>query len=262
MAQLNLASWNVNGIRAASGKGFFEWLKETSPDAACIQETKADPSQLTKEFFQATDGQGRAYHAYWASAKRRGYSGVAIYTRIEPKSVRVLGVDEYDDEGRYLEADLGDIVLASAYFPNSQEAGARLSYKLGFCNAVQARLDELKAAGRHVVLSGDYNIAHQSIDLSHPKANEGNPGYLPEERAWLDDFLQAGYTDTFRHLHPGQGGHYSWWSYRMRAREKDIGWRLDYHCVNDGLLSALTRAAISKSVMGSDHCPVTIALEL
>ncbi len=258
---LKLASWNVNGIRSAAGKGLFQWMAAESADAVCLQETKADPSQLGKEFFEALDGEGRPYAAHWSSARRRGYSGVAIYTRIEPRSTRLLGIDEFDDEGRYLEADLGPAVLISAYFPNSQDAGARLDYKLRFCDAVLARCDELVRRKRHVVLCGDYNIAHQSIDLTHPKANEGNPGYLPEERAWMGKFLGAGYADTFRRLHPGEGGHYSWWSYRMKAREKDVGWRLDYHCVDEGLFGAVRNAEIRKHVTGSDHCPVTLELE-
>lgn len=257
-----IASWNVNGIRSAAGKGFFEWLASESADVVCLQETKADPSQLGKEFFEATDAEGRPFSAYWSSAKRRGYSGVAIYTREAPRGTRTLGVDEFDDEGRYLEADFGDFVVVSAYFPNSQEAGARIDYKLRFCDAVLARCDAVVAEGRHIVVAGDYNIAHEPIDLTHPKANEGNPGYLPEERAWMTKFLSAGYSDTFRRLHPGEGGHYSWWSYRMKAREKDIGWRLDYHCVDEGLSAAVRSAGISKTVTGSDHCPVTLGLDI
>ncbi len=259
---ITVASWNVNGIRAAATKGFFDWLASSSADVVCLQETKADPSQLGKEFFAPTAGDGRAYRPYWASAKRRGYSGVAIYALEEPRSVRQLGIDEFDDEGRYLEADFGGLTVVSAYFPNSQDAGARLDYKLRFCDAVLARCDAIVAEGRHVSVAGDYNIAHEPIDLTHPKANEGNPGYLPEERAWMTRFLSAGYADTFRRSHPGEAGHYSWWSYRMKAREKDVGWRLDYHCVDEALLPAVRDASISKAVMGSDHCPVTLSLEL
>ncbi|TFG85049.1 MAG: exodeoxyribonuclease III [Spirochaetales bacterium] len=255
-------SWNVNGIRAVSQKGFFEWMRDSSADAVCLQETKADPSQLTKEFFELTDSVGLPYRCYFASAKRRGYSGVAIYAKKEPESVRFLGVDEFDDEGRYLEADMGGYVLSSAYFPNSQEAGARLDYKIRFCDAVLARMDTLVAEGRHVVLCGDYNIAHEPIDLTYPKANEANPGYLPEERAWMSRFLGSGYVDTFRRLHPGEPGHYSWWSYRMKAREKDIGWRIDYHCVDERTWPAVRSASILKNVVGSDHCPVALELDL
>ncbi len=257
-----IVSWNVNGIRSVATKCFFEWMSATSPDIVCIQETKADPSQLTKEFFEHRHGEGSTMSVHWASAKRRGYSGVAIYSKKEPQAVRMLGLEEFDDEGRYLEADFGDVVVVSAYFPNSQEAGARIDYKLRFCDAVLARCDAVVAEGRHIVVSGDYNIAHTPIDLTYPKANEANPGYLPQERDWMTKFLSRGYIDTFRHQHPGEAGQYSWWSYRMKAREKDIGWRLDYHCVNAALLPLVRATGISKSVMGSDHCPVTLRLDI
>ncbi|PKL08271.1 MAG: exodeoxyribonuclease III [Spirochaetae bacterium HGW-Spirochaetae-7] len=256
-----VASWNVNGIRAAAEKGFFAWLSEESADIVCVQETKADPSQLSKQFFEATDSAGAPYSAFWSSAVRRGYSGVAIYTRLEPKATRNLGIAEFDDEGRFLEADFGDIVVASAYFPNSQEAGARLGYKLRFCDAVLDRCDAIVAEGRHVVVSGDFNIAHEPIDLTYPDANKENPGYLPEEREWMSKFLALGYADTFRRFHPGEAGLYSWWSYRMKARERDIGWRLDYHCVDEALMPAVRSVAIRKMVMGSDHCPVIVEFE-
>lgn len=262
MAQFKLASWNVNGIRAAAGKGFFDWLKTESPDIACIQETKAQPAQLGKEFFVAEDKTGQQYYVHWASAQKKGYSGVAIYSKEEPKSITQLGIDDFDNEGRYLEADFGSIVVVSAYFPNSQEAGARIDYKLAFCDAILGRMDALVKAGRDIVLCGDYNIAHKAIDLAHPKANEGNPGYLPEERAWMDKFLSCGYIDTFRHQHPDEPEHYSWWSYRLRARDRNVGWRLDYHCINERLIGAMKNAAISSDVLGSDHCPVLLSLEL
>lgn len=257
-----IVSWNVNGIRALATKGLFEWVSATSPDVLCLQETKADPSQLSKEFFELKDGAGTQMSVHWASAKRRGYSGVAIYSKKEPRSVRLLGLDEFDDEGRYLEADFGDVVVVSAYFPNSQEAGARIDYKLRFCDAVLARCDAVVAEGRHIVVSGDFNIAHTPIDLTYPKANEANPGYLPQERDWMTQFLSRGYVDTFRRQHPGETGQYSWWSYRMKAREKDIGWRLDYHCINEALFPFVRATGISKFVVGSDHCPVTLSLDL
>ena len=257
---VRLFSWNVNGIRACAGKGLFDWLAQASPDVLCLQETKANPDQLGNEFLSPLYGSGGAYHSYWASAKRRGYSGVAIFSKVEPRSISFLGVPEYDDEGRALVADFGSYVLVSAYFPNSQEAGARLDYKLGFCDAVLALCDSLVSAGRHVVVCGDWNIAHTPIDLANPKSNEGNPGYLPEERAWMDRYLDAGYVDSFRHFHP-EPNQYTWWTYRVAgARERNVGWRLDYHCVDRGLLPAVKAAAIHPSVLGSDHCPVSIDL--
>lgn len=257
-----ISSWNVNGIRAAAGKGFFDWVSDDSADMICIQETKADPSQLSKEFFELTDQKGHSYFNYWASAKRKGYSGVALYTKIKPDNINTIGISEFDDEGRYLEADFGSFAVISAYFPNSQEAGARLDYKLSFCDAVLERCNALTMSGKHIILSGDYNIAHTAIDLKHPKANEGNPGYLPEERAWMTRFLANSYTDSFRSLHPEEPGHYSWWSYRMNAREKDIGWRIDYNCIDSKLVSSIRNSYIQKTVMGSDHCPVSLELKL
>jgi len=257
-----IMSWNVNGIRACAEKGFLTWLEAESPDILCLQETKAHPEQLKKELLAPSDGKGGAYFVQWASAKRRGYSGVAILSKREPRSVQGLGLDEFDDEGRVLAADFGDFVLVSAYFPNSQDAGARLDYKLRFCDAILALCDRLVAEKRHVVVAGDYNIAHRPIDLANPKQNEGNPGYLPEERAWMDKYTGSGYVDTLRHFN-GEPGQYTWWTYRVPgARDRNIGWRLDYHCVDAGLSPALKTASIHPGVLGSDHCPVSIDLDL
>ncbi len=259
---LRILSWNVNGIRSCAEKGLFDWLAASSPDILCLQETKAHPEQLPKAFLAPLDGQGGVYRSYYASAKRRGYSGVAIFSKREPRSVTSLGIAEFDDEGRTLIADFGDIVLFSCYFPNSQEAGVRLNYKLRYCDAVLAACDRLVREGRHVVVAGDYNIAHEPIDLANPKANESNPGYLPEERAWFDKWVQAGYADSFRRLCP-EPGKYSWWTYRVpHAREKNIGWRLDYHCIDEALLPAVAAATIHPEVRGSDHCPVGLELAL
>ncbi len=255
-------SWNVNGVRAIAGKGLFDWLKKESPDAVCLQETKADPDQLSPEYLAPSDGRGGTYHAYWASAKRKGYSGVAILSKREPRSISYLGEGEYDDEGRALVADFVDYVLVSAYFPNSQDGGSRIAYKIGFCDSILALCDSLVASGRHVIVSGDYNIAHRPIDLANPKANEGNPGFLPEERAWMDKYLSSGYADSFRRFN-SEPGQYTWWTYKVvTARERNIGWRIDYHCVDEGLLPAVKAAALHPAVMGSDHCPVSIDLEL
>jgi exodeoxyribonuclease III len=257
-----LFSWNVNGIRACAGKGLFDWLAAESPDVLCVQETKADPDQLTPEFIEPSDGKGGRYRSYWSSARKRGYSGVAMYCKREPRAISYLGARDYDEEGRALVADFGDFVLVSAYFPNSQDAGARLGYKLGFCDEILALCDKARASGRHVVVAGDYNIAHEAIDLANPKSNEGNPGYLPEERSWMGKYLAAGYADSFRRLHP-EPGRYTWWTYRVPgARERNVGWRLDYHCVDEGLMSAVKAAAIHPEVTGSDHCPVSIDLDI
>jgi exodeoxyribonuclease-3 len=257
-----LVSWNVNGIRAAAKKGFFEWLAEASPDILCLQETKAWPEQLGPEFLAAADGNGGTYKVWWAQAKRKGYAGVAIFSKREPRSVGFLGVDEFDAEGRVLVADFGDFVLLSAYFPNSQDAGARLDYKLRFCDALLARTDRLVGEGRHVVVAGDFNIAHKPIDLANPEANVGNPGFLPEERAWMERYIDSGYADSLRHFDKAPG-RYTWWTYRVPgARARNIGWRIDYHCVDQGLLPALKGAGILPEVNGSDHCPVTLDLDV
>jgi exodeoxyribonuclease-3 len=187
---------------------------------------------------------------------------VAIYSKTEPGNVRPLGIDEFDDEGRVLQADYENFTLISAYFPNSQDEGRRLAYKLKFCGAILELCQNYRKEKRHFVLSGDYNIAHRPIDLARPKENEGNAGYLPEERAWMDEFTGAGHVDTFRHLHPDQEGHYTWWSYRTDARMRNIGWRIDYHCVDRAFLPKVTSSIIRPDLHGSDHCPIEIDLDL
>jgi exodeoxyribonuclease-3 len=259
---MRIVTWNVNGIRAVEKRGFIQWMERESIDMVCVQETKARPEQLSKGLLEIKDEKGEPYYAYWASAKRPGYSGVAIYTKIEPSSMKLFGIEEFDDEGRVLQADFKDFTLISAYFPNSQDMGKRLDYKLAFCDAVMKLCKKYVKEGRHFVLAGDYNIAHTAIDLARPKENEGNAGYLPEERAWMDEYTQAGFVDTFRHLHPGEKGQYTWWSYRANARERNVGWRIDYHCVDPDFLSTVKSSIILTAVQGSDHCPVEMVLDL
>jgi len=257
-----ILSWNVNGIRACSGKGFLDWIAAEDADFVCLQETKAHPDQLPGELKSIAARDGSPYRLYWSSAVRRGYSGTAIFAKREATSVTALGIPEFDDEGRTVIADFDDFVLVSAYFPNSQDAGARIGYKLRFCDAILAFCEDLRAKGRHVVVSGDYNIAHTAIDLARPDQNEGNPGYLPAERAWMDRYTAAGYIDTFRHLHP-EPGNYTWWTYRVpSARLNNVGWRLDYHCIDPEFLPAVKAAGIQSNVLGSDHCPVSLELDL
>mgnify|MGYP000975280653 CR=1 FL=1 len=260
--RVKVNSWNVNGIRAAAKKGFLDWVRAEDADIICLQETKARKEQLEPTLQEIRDSRDMPYHCFYASAKRPGYSGTALFAREEPLSVSLLGVPEFDDEGRYIEADFSTYAVASAYFPNSQEGGARLDYKLRYCEAVLCRAKELASRGKHLILSGDYNIAHTPIDLYHPKENEGNPGYLPEERDFMTKFLASGFADVFRRFHEGEPGHYTWWSYRTRAREKDIGWRLDYHCVNEAFFGNIKETSIQKAVLGSDHCPIQLVLEL
>jgi len=255
---IDLISWNVNGIRACEKKGLYDFLAAESPDFLCLQETKAQTEQLYGKFL-APEG----YKSYFSDAEKKGYSGTVTYVREtwgEPDAVYTLGINEFDAEGRTVFLDFPGFTLVNAYFPNSQDAGARIDYKIRFCTAMKEKLDELVAAGRNVVLCGDYNIAHKPIDLARPKQNEGNPGYLPEERAWMDEFIDGGYTDTFR-LFNQEPDQYSWWSYRFKAREKNLGWRIDYFCVNDGFAPEVGNARIHQDVMGSDHCPVSLTLK-
>ena len=250
-------SWNVNGIRACETKGLFQFLQSESPDFLCLQETKAHKEQLTEKFINPP-----GYRSWFAQGIRKGYSGVAVYVREgipDPVSVATLGIPEFDDEGRTLLLEYPEFTLITAYFPNSQPEGKRLDYKIRFCEAVLDKCDAIVRGGSHVILCGDYNVAHKPIDLAHPKQNEQNPGYLPEERAWMDKFTESGYSDTFRQFNT-EPGHYTWWTYRMKARERNVGWRIDYVCVDRDFASRVKESVILDQVMGSDHCPVRITL--
>ncbi len=257
---MKIISWNVNGIRAVEKKGFIDWLTQTDADVVCIQETKANPSQLSDALISPPTKDGGTYKSFFSSAKKAGYSGTAIYSKTEPDSFEILGDAAFDDEGRVCIANFGKLAVISAYFPNSQDAGARLDYKLAFCAAILKKCNELVDAGFNIVLNGDYNIAHKPIDLANPKANESNAGYLPEERAWMDTFTSAGYVDTFRHF-CAEPKMYTWWSYRFHAREKNIGWRIDYQCVNPGFIEHVKSSTILNQVTGSDHCPIELICE-
>ncbi len=255
---LNICTWNVNGIRACHRKGFLDWLKKEQPDLLCLQETKAHPQQLAAELRQPP-----GYHTWFASAAKKGYAGTALYSRRSPRKVFPgLGIQEFDDEGRTVVADYGHFVIIGGYFPNSQPEGRRLDYKLAYNAAVLERCQELRGQGREVLICGDFNAAHTPIDLFHPKANEKNPGYLPEERAWVTHALSTGLHDIFRERHPGEPGHYTWWSYRARSRDRNIGWRLDYFLVTPGILGHVAQVSHLSGVLGSDHCPVKLLLDL
>ncbi|MCF0241877.1 MAG: exodeoxyribonuclease III [Treponema sp.] len=253
---MKILTWNVNGIRAVEKKEFCSWLDNSGADVVCIQETKAKPEQLSEALINPPK-----YKSYWASAVKPGYSGTAIYSKNEPDKIELLNDERFDSEGRALFAFFGKFVVISAYFPNSQDAGARLEYKIAFCDAMLSRLNALVKDGYDICLCGDYNIAHKPIDLANPKTNEGNAGYLPEERAWMTKFLESGYSDTFRHFCQ-DAGQYSWWSYRFHAREKNIGWRIDYANVNERLLPKVKSCVIRQDVLGSDHCPIEIEIEI
>ena len=251
---MKLISWNVNGLRACIQKGFYEFSENAAPDCICLQETKMQPGQA--------DVQTPGYHQYWNSAERKGYSGTAIFTRHEPLSV----VFEMDDarhvgEGRVITAEYPDFYLVTAYSPNAQEGLARLPYRMEWEDAFRAWLTALDAK-KPVVVCGDLNVAHQEVDLKNPKPNRGNAGFSDEERAKMTELLAAGFTDTFRFLHPDATGAYSWWSYRYNARKNNAGWRIDYFLVSDRLRGHVKTAAILNDVYGSDHCPVLLELEL
>lgn len=257
---MKIISWNVNGIRAVEKKGFIDWLLKSGSDVVCIQETKANPAQLSESLLNPVSEDGSiSYKSYFSSAKKAGYSGTAVYSKTEPDGVEIMGDDRFDDEGRVTIAKFGKTAVISAYFPNSQDAGARLDYKLAFCEAMLKKCNELVSQGFNIVLCGDYNIAHKPIDLANPKSNEHNAGYLPEERAWMDEFTAAGYVDTFRHF-CSEPNLYTWWSYRFHAREKNIGWRIDYQCVNPGFIGNVKYSKILADVTGSDHCPIEIGI--
>ncbi|OQY33637.1 MAG: exodeoxyribonuclease III [Spirochaetaceae bacterium 4572_59] len=250
-----LVSWNVNGIRAMEGKGLYDWMEEFQPDILCLQETKAQPEQLKPHFLER-----EGYHIYFESAERKGYSGVAMYSKEKPLSIRNMGIAEYDSEGRTLIAEFQNYTLINCYFPNSQSEGARLDYKIGYNQALQNLADSLVEQGKDVLICGDYNVAHKAIDLTHPKNNEKNPGYLPEERAWMDHFTNSGWIDTFRHFHK-EPEQYTWWSYRMKARDKNVGWRIDYWCTNKAFIDRVEDCVIHQEIMGSDHCPIELILK-
>ncbi|MFH0728004.1 MAG: exodeoxyribonuclease III [Pseudomonadota bacterium] len=247
-----MISWNVNGIRAVEKRGFVDIVKTLSPDIFAIQETKAQPEQLS-ETLLTIDG----YTSYWHSAARKGYAGVAVYSKEKPlQLIYGLGNNDFDDEGRVLTLEYEDFYFINAYFPNAQPELKRIGYKLEFNRALHTLASGL-AAKKSIVICGDFNVAHKAIDLTNPKSNEQNPGYSPEERAWMDEFIGSGFIDTFRKFDPGPDN-YTWWSYRFNARARNIGWRIDYFCVDPGSNARVVGAGILKDIPGSDHCPVTL----
>lgn len=255
---MKLMSWNVNGLRAVTKKGFVEWLYETSPDVLGLQEIKAEAEQLSDEV-RAPKG----YFAYFSSCKtRKGYSGVALYSKTEPDKVEYgIGIKKFDDEGRIIIGHYGDLVLLNVYFPNGGGGPERLKYKYEFYDAFLKYTEKLRKHGKKVVFCGDVNTAHEEIDLARPKENEKNTGFLPEERAWIDELIYSGYTDSFRHFHPNKTGAYSYWDMKTAARERNVGWRIDYFFVASEISAKLKGAGILAQVVGSDHCPVYIDLK-
>jgi exodeoxyribonuclease-3 len=256
---MRILSWNVNGLRACERKGFSRWLEGCGADVVAVQEVRALPGQLP-EHLRAPDG----WHVHVTPAVRRGYSGVALFSRQLPTGVQTsLGEARFDDEGRLQIASFGRLVIANGYFPNGngpQRDNSRIPYKLDFYRALHERLARLRRAGRRVLVLGDFNTAHRPIDLARPKANVETSGFRPEERAELDRWLRSGWVDTFRHFEAG-GGHYTWWSQRFGVRERNVGWRIDYVLASRAAMRHVRAASIHPDVQGSDHCPVGVEID-
>ena len=251
---MKLISWNVNGIRACVQKGFLDFFREADADIFCIQETKMQEGQLVLDL--------EGYHQYWNYAVRKGYSGTAVFTKKEPLSVAYgIGIEEHDQEGRVITCEFEDFYFVTVYTPNSQNELARLDYRMKWEDDFRSYLKGLDEK-KPVVMCGDLNVAHKEIDLKNPMTNRHNAGFTDEERGKFTEFLEAGFTDTFRYFYPEETGIYSWWSYRFRAREKNAGWRIDYFCVSKRLEEKLVSAGIHTEIFGSDHCPVEVQIDL
>jgi exodeoxyribonuclease-3 len=251
-----IISYNVNGIRAAVRKGLLEWIKAVDADIICIQETKAQPEQIP--LFEI---ESLGYRSYWFSAKKKGYSGVALLTKEEPDHVEYgMGMPVYDDEGRFLRADFGTLSVASIYHPSGSSGEERQAFKMQWLDDFQGYVDELKKERPKLVLSGDYNICHRPIDIHDPIRNAKSSGFLPEEREWIGNFIESGFIDTFRHFNK-EPHHYTWWSYRANARAKNLGWRIDYHMASRPLEEKLSRALILPEAKHSDHCPILLEID-
>jgi exodeoxyribonuclease-3 len=257
MAEIEILCWNVNGIRALKNKGFLEWLQKESPDIICLQETKVHPDQLGPDL-KEPDG----YRTYWNYPEKKGYGGVATFTKSEPVNVKYTfdGVS-LDLEGRVIIAEYADFILMNIYFPNGKMGPDRLKYKMDFYDAFLEYADSLKSKGNKLVICGDVNTAHKEIDIARPKENERVSGFLPEEREWIDKFVSHGYVDTFRHFNK-EPNQYTWWDLKTRARERNVGWRIDYFFVTENMMPAVVKAFILSEVTGSDHCPIGIILKI
>ena len=246
-----LVSWNVNGLRAVAGKGFADIFVEMDADFFCLQETKLQAGQIDLEF--------PGYTSYWNYAEKKGYSGTAIYTRKQPLSVSLgIGISEHDTEGRVITLEMPDYYLVNVYTPNSQDGLRRLEYRMSWEDAFRSHLCGL-ASRKGVIVCGDMNVAHEEIDLRNPDTNHFNAGFSDEERGKMSELLAAGFVDSWRSTHPGEAK-YSWWSYRMAARERNVGWRIDYFLVSEGLAGSIVSTDIHNEIFGSDHCPVELVI--
>ena len=255
---LTILSWNVNGIRACIKKGFFKWFQKTKPDILCLQEVKINEKALTKKLKQP-----KGYYAYWnCGKKKKGYAGVAVFTKEKPIKVeKGIGIEKFDKEGRFLILQFKKFWLINIYFPYSGRKLERLKFKLEFDLAFLKFLEKLKEKTKKLVLTGDFNVAHKEIDLKNAKQNIGHAGFNPKERKWMDNLISKGYVDTFREFEKGPGN-YTWWTYRFNARKRNIGWRVDYFFVPKGFIKHVKKSYILKDVKGSDHAPVRIKLKV
>lgn len=251
-----IISYNVNGIRAALKKGLMDWLEASQPDIFCMQEIKATPDQLENDFLENLN-----YHHYWYPAEKKGYSGVAIWSKEEPKNVSYgCGIEKYDLEGRVIRADFENYSVISVYMPSGSSGDLRQEFKMQWLADFQDYIDELKKEIPNLIISGDYNICHKAIDIHNPTRNAKTSGFLPEEREWVSQFIESGFVDSFRAFNQ-EPHNYSWWSYRANARAKNLGWRIDYHMVTNSIADKLSRAAILSEAKHSDHCPILVEIE-
>lgn len=255
---MKIISYNVNGIRAAINKGFLEWLQATNADIVCLQEIKATPDQVAN----LIDLERMGYHHFWYPAQKKGYSGTAIFSKQQPLHVEYgCGIEPYDNEGRVIRADFEGFSVISAYFPSGSSGDERQAFKIRFLEDFNIYANRLKVQFPNLLICGDYNICHKAIDIHNPKSNANSSGFLPEERDWMENFMNSGFVDTFRHLNQDPH-HYTWWSYRAGARSKNLGWRIDYHLVTKEMASKIKRAAILPEAKHSDHCPILLELDI
>ncbi len=255
---MDIISFNVNGLRAILKKGFTQWVESSGPDVLCLQEIKANKEQIEPvEFLNLEE-----YNFYWNSAERKGYSGVLVLTKEKPKEVNFgIGIERFDKEGRLIRLKYTNFTLFNVYFPNGKISEERLQFKLDYYDAFLTLCEELRNQGEELIITGDFNTAHRDIDLANPRENEKYSGFLPVERQWIDKLLEKGYIDTFRHFYPKKSEMYTWWTYRFNARKKNIGWRIDYFFVTEGLIDRVKKSSIFTDVYGSDHAPIFLRVK-
>lgn len=252
---MKIITYNLNGIRAAMSKGLIDWISQVSPDVLCVQEIKANPDQVGVFEFEEL-----GYHHYWYPAQKKGYSGVAIFTKQKPKHIEYgCGIKEYDDEGRILRIDFEEFSVMSVYHPSGSSGDLRQAFKMEWLGAFLNYINQLKATYPKLVICGDFNICHKAIDIHNPKSNANTSGFLPEEREWMEQFINSGFVDSFRYFNQ-EPHQYSWWSYRAGSRSKNLGWRIDYNFVTDNLKNRISRSVILPSAIHSDHCPVLLEM--